>query len=159
MGDGPLLHGLILLSDLELGLMSLSLLLYRPDPPRYRSYSGEGDLLEKLLVDLSLGPGDILPSGGCLISSIGGIPGNIVPGWKIGGTMLMGFARSGIPGIPGTEVGSPELRELIPGSPGRGGRDSGPDGLVGKEALATELGPEPDMSPWPRERLSKLADV
>lgn len=142
--------------------MSLSLLLYRPEPPRYRSYSGEGDLLEKLLVDLSLGPGDIRPSGGCLISSIGGIPGNMVPGWKRGGTMLMGLpsnGMAGIAGMPGMEVGRPELRELIPGNPGRGGKDSGPDGLVGKEALVTEFGPEPGMSPWPRERLSKLPDV
>jgi len=53
------------------------------------------------------------------------------PGWNIGGTMPIGLARRGIPVIPGMEVGRPELRELIPGSPGRGGKDSGPDGLVG----------------------------
>jgi len=82
-----------------------------------------------------------------------------VPGWKIGGTILIGLGSSGMPGIPGTELGMPELRELIPGNPGRGGRDSGPVGLVGKEALATEFGPEPCISPWARVRLSKLDDV
>jgi len=127
--------------------MSLSLLLYRVEPPLYLSYSGEGDLLEKLLFDRSLGPGDIRPKGCCLISNIGGIPGSMLPGWKRGGTMPRGLARRGIPVIPGMEVGRPELRELIPGNPGRGGKDSGPDGLVGKEALVTEFGPEPGMSP------------
>jgi len=99
------------------------------------------------------------PRGGCLISNIGGMPGNILPGWKRGGTMPRGFGSKGIPVIPGMAVGRADPRELIPGRPGRGGKDSGPVGLVGKEDPVIELVPEPGTSAWPRERLSKLPEV